>query len=163
MKKKKRKKYKYKYKYLCASIEDLEASGLSISGSNLSLSQPIFPQSVSSRLVKIQNISKLYPKSCPQLQTTCKTNIINITVKNLIGDSCILSRTDESDFSEFLDKVPFIPKNDTDNVTKLKSFCKLCSDGTPGIFSKRIVKSESYILVGGSDVYMSVCRKHFLE
>jgi len=50
-----------------------------------------------------------------------------------------------------------------DNVTKLKSFCKMCSDGTPGIFSKRIVKSDSYILVGGSDVYMSVCRKHFLE
>ena len=50
-----------------------------------------------------------------------------------------------------------------DNVTKLKSFCKMCSDGTPGIFSKRIVKSDSYILVGGSDTYMSVCRKHYLK
>ena len=50
-----------------------------------------------------------------------------------------------------------------DNVTKLKGFCKMCNDGTLSIFTKRLVESNSNILVGGSDMYMSVCRKHYLN
>jgi len=61
-------------------------------------------------------------------------------------------------FQSVIDLIPY-----ADKVVKLKGFCKLCSDGTPSIFSKRIIKSDYNILVGGSDLYVSVCRKHFLE
>jgi thymidine kinase len=50
-----------------------------------------------------------------------------------------------------------------DNLTKLKGFCKKCKDSTLGIFTKRLIDSDSNILVGGSDIYMCVCRKHYLE
>lgn len=61
-------------------------------------------------------------------------------------------------FKSVIDLIPH-----SDNITKLKSFCKKCSDGTPGIFSKRIVDSTSTILVGGEETYISVCRKCYLE
>ena len=59
-------------------------------------------------------------------------------------------------FPSILEIIPFC-----DTVTKLQGFCKMCSDGTPGIFTKRIVKNDSTILVGGSESYICVCRKHF--
>ena len=61
-------------------------------------------------------------------------------------------------FKSVINLIPY-----ADSITKLKGFCKICSDGTPSIFSKRIVSSDAYILVGGADAYSSVCRKHFLE
>jgi thymidine kinase len=50
------------------------------------------------------------------------------------------------------------PKADT--ITKLDALCIVCKDGTPAIFSKRIVNQESKILVGTSE-YIAVCRKHY--
>jgi thymidine kinase len=47
-----------------------------------------------------------------------------------------------------------------DTITKLNALCIVCRDGTPAIFSKRIVNNESKILVG-SDEYIAVCRKHY--
>ena len=61
-------------------------------------------------------------------------------------------------FKSVISLIPY-----ADNITKLTSFCKRCSNGTPGIFSKRIVNSDTHILVGGADTYMSVCRKCYLD
>jgi len=47
-----------------------------------------------------------------------------------------------------------------DTITKLNALCIKCKDGTPGIFSKRIVNDDNKILVG-SEEYMAVCRKHY--
>jgi thymidine kinase len=47
-----------------------------------------------------------------------------------------------------------------DTITKLNALCIECKDGTPGIFSKRIVNNDNTILVG-SDEYIAVCRKHY--
>ena len=44
-----------------------------------------------------------------------------------------------------------------DNVTKLKSMCSICHNGTPGIFSMRLTEEKSQILVG-VDNYVPVCR-----
>ena len=57
----------------------------------------------------------------------------------------------------FKSVVELIPH--ADNVTKLKGFCKYCSDGSPGIYTKRLVSSTSNILVGGDKMYVCVCRK----
>ena len=58
-------------------------------------------------------------------------------------------------FGEMLDLIPLC-----DKITKLHSLCGICKNGTPGIFSKRIVKEKTQTLVG-VDNYIPVCRKCF--
>jgi len=61
-------------------------------------------------------------------------------------------------FGEIIKLVPL-----ADKVSKITALCKFCRDGTPGIFTKRIVKNTSQVLIGGEDSYVAVCRKHYLE
>jgi thymidine kinase len=56
-------------------------------------------------------------------------------------------------FGQILDLIPLC-----DNVTKLKSLCTKCKNGTEAIFSQRIT-SELEQTVVGSDNYIPVCRK----
>jgi len=58
-------------------------------------------------------------------------------------------------FGEIIDCIPL-----ADSITKLTAMCMKCLDGTPGPFTKRIVKSDELELIGGNDMYMAVCRKH---
>lgn len=66
---------------------------------------------------------------------------------------------------------PFGEINDltshSETVIKLSSFCKLCKDNDNGIhvanFTKRIVKGDSQVLIGGSESYVPVCRSCFLK
>ena len=60
-------------------------------------------------------------------------------------------------FGEILKLVPL-----ANSVTKLTALCKQCGDGTPGLFTKRIVNKCEQILIGGEDMYQAVCRKHFI-
>ena len=59
-------------------------------------------------------------------------------------------------FGQILDLVPH-----GNIVEKLHGFCKDCSDGTAGIYSKRIVESGDQVLIGAVESYKCVCRKHF--
>ena len=62
-------------------------------------------------------------------------------------------------FGQILDLIPL-----ADTVTKIDALCSLCKDiPTPGIFTRRTVDEEAQILVGGSDKYEAVCRKHYLR
>lgn len=56
-----------------------------------------------------------------------------------------------------LDLVPY-----ADTVEILTAYCSVCQDETPARFSKRI-SSETQQKVIGSDNYIPVCRKHYLE
>ena len=58
-------------------------------------------------------------------------------------------------FGALLDLIPHC-----DKITKLNSLCGICKDGTPGIFSKRIVEEKTQTLVGVNN-YIPVCRKCF--
>lgn len=49
-----------------------------------------------------------------------------------------------------------------DQCYKLNSLCNICKDGTEAPFSFRLVNSEDKVLVGGSESYIPVCRKHFI-
>lgn len=60
-------------------------------------------------------------------------------------------------FGEILQLIPLC-----DSVEKLQSLCADCRDGTPGLFSHRIVHSTEQIQVGAEDTYEPLCRKHFL-
>jgi len=50
-----------------------------------------------------------------------------------------------------------------ENITKLKALCSKCEDGTFANFTKRIVKDDKLELIGTDDIYIPVCRKHYLE
>jgi thymidine kinase len=51
-------------------------------------------------------------------------------------------------------------------VTKLNAFCKICSDGTLGSFTKKIFNGnidDNEIIVGGDELFIPVCRHHYLN
>ena len=56
-----------------------------------------------------------------------------------------------------LDLIPY-----ADTVEILTAYCSVCKDETPARFSKRI-SNETEQKVIGSDNYIPVCRKHFLN
>lgn len=56
-------------------------------------------------------------------------------------------------FGKILDLVPLC-----DKITKLKSLCSLCKNGSSAIFSLRLTNEKEQTLIG-SDNYIPVCRK----
>ena len=58
-------------------------------------------------------------------------------------------------FGEILDLIPL-----ADCITKLHAFCKICKDGTHAHFTKRLVSNKDQKLIGSSNEYIPVCRKH---
>jgi len=48
-----------------------------------------------------------------------------------------------------------------DNIEFMQSLCIKCSDGTLGIYSKRISDNHDQVCVAGSSVYQAVCREHY--
>ena len=61
-------------------------------------------------------------------------------------------------FGELLSLIPLC-----DNVEKIKSLCAECRDGTPALFTHRLIASQEQIQVGAEDTYTPLCRKHFLQ
>ena len=60
----------------------------------------------------------------------------------------------------FINVLRLIPH--ADNVMKLSALCMDCKDGTAATFTKRLQSdNHEQIVIGGSDLYKSVCRFHF--
>lgn len=59
----------------------------------------------------------------------------------------------------FGDLVKLIPVCDT--VDKLQAYCTICNNGTFAPFTKKINNDNQLIDIGGSNKYISVCRKHY--
>jgi len=60
-------------------------------------------------------------------------------------------------FGYLLDLIPL-----ADKVIKKTALCKICKNGTRGIFTMRLSKEKKQIVVG-SDIYIPVCRRCFLK
>jgi thymidine kinase len=75
----------------------------------------------------------------------------DVIVVGLDGDA------DRKPFGQILELVPLC-----DKVTKLKAFCKICGDGTDALFTFCKKKKEEQVCVGGEDLYMPLCRRHYL-
>jgi thymidine kinase len=83
------------------------------------------------------------------LNDFCKTlanNNIDVIVSALDGSY------EQKMFDEIAKLIP-----NTEKVIKLSSICMSCKN-KEGHFTIRTIKSDEQILVGGSDIYMSVCR-----
>ena len=77
----------------------------------------------------------------------------NVIVIGLDGDS------DRKNFGQIHLLIPL-----SDDITKLKSLCSICKNGTSGIFSKKITHtSNEQIDVGSINKYISVCRSCYLK
>lgn len=74
----------------------------------------------------------------------------NVIISGLDGDF------QRNPIGEILDLIPYC-----DYYKKYTALCKLCNDGTPAIFSKRINGSSEQVLIGESDCYVAVCRYHY--
>jgi thymidine kinase len=71
----------------------------------------------------------------------------------------------DSDFQrkpigEIIDLIPY-----ADVCNKKTALCKICNDGTMALFSHRICneKNKEQILIGANDLYIPVCRRHYLD
>jgi thymidine kinase len=77
---------------------------------------------------------------------------VNIIVGGLDGDF------QRQPIGTILELIPH-----ADKCIKLNSLCNICKDGTEASFTFRLIKSLDKIFVGGSESYIPVCRKHYLE
>jgi thymidine kinase len=50
-----------------------------------------------------------------------------------------------------------------DEIIKLNAYCLICNDGSIASFSKRIINDPNQILIGKEDLYIPVCRFHFIN
>ena len=73
-----------------------------------------------------------------------------IIISGLDGDS------DRRPFGLILQCIPLC-----DEVVKLTAMDMVDKDGTPAIFTKRIVKKDGHVLVGATESYMAVSRKNY--
>ncbi|MBD36415.1 MAG: hypothetical protein CL512_06565 [Actinobacteria bacterium] len=62
--------------------------------------------------------------------------------------------SERREFGQILSLIPLC-----DSVTKLNAICVDCRDGTPGIFSYRIVENDEQKFIGGVESYKALCRK----
>lgn len=85
------------------------------------------------------------------------TKLVNVLNKNVH----IFGLNADSEMKPFGQILQLIAK--ADNVQLLKSLCCVCKDGTDGVFTRCRVKKGETILIGGANMYESVCRKHYLE
>lgn len=79
---------------------------------------------------------------------------INVVITGLDGDS------NRNKFGQILDLIPYCT-----SCIKINACCVKCMDGTPAPFSYRKKNNQpnEQILIGANDMYMSLCRKHYLE
>lgn len=80
----------------------------------------------------------------------CLTASKIIYVSGLDGDF------KQEPFGEILDLIPLC-----NTINRLHAFCKVCKNGTPAYFTKRLTESQTQKLIG-TDEYIPVCRKHLL-
>lgn len=74
----------------------------------------------------------------------------------LYSCTLILNVMGRRSFGSVLDIIPL-----ADSVTKLSARCELC--GKPAFFTLRKTQETQTELIGGADVYMPVCRQHYVS
>jgi thymidine kinase len=75
-----------------------------------------------------------------------------VIVVGLDGDS------DRKPFGQILDCIPL-----ADTVVKLNALCTRCANGTPALFSKRIIDQTGQVCIGGRKEYEPLCRWCYLR
>jgi thymidine kinase len=61
-------------------------------------------------------------------------------------------------FGDLLECIPL-----ADEVVQLKALCSVCNDGTDALFTFCKQNKAEQVCIGGAELYMPVCRKHYLQ
>jgi thymidine kinase len=61
-------------------------------------------------------------------------------------------------FGHILELIPL-----ADTINKTHAICMGCRNGTPAIFTKRLIESDDIKVIGGSESYMPVCRNCYMN
>lgn len=77
---------------------------------------------------------------------------INVIVSGLDGDY------KRNPIGKILYLIPY-----STSCLKLTSLCKICKNGEIAPFTKRTIKSDETILIGGTESYIPVCRNHYFS
>jgi thymidine kinase len=86
------------------------------------------------------------------VETLVDTYQKDVIVVGLDGD------TERKPFGQIISLVPMC-----DKITKLKAFCKICANGNEALFTYCKKEKHEQICVGGEDIYMPLCRIHYLS
>ncbi len=78
--------------------------------------------------------------------------------KKYIVASGLNGNSDRKPIGQVLDLIPH-----ANEIISLRALCCKCCDGTLGSFSKKIINNNNNILVGSTETYIAVCRKHYLN
>ena len=92
------------------------------------------------------NEGQFFNDLCEWTEMMVETNHKEIYICGLDGDF------NRNKFGQILDLIPLC-----DKVTKLKSLCSMCKNGTKALFSLRVTEEKEQVLIG-SDCYKPVCR-----
>ncbi len=110
-----------------------------------------------SRLVVIEE-AQFFPDLLEFVRRVVDTDKKHCVVVGLDGDA------ERRPFGQVLELVPYC-----DRVTKLTAMCKRCGDGTPALFTfaagaaAAAANAEGVPCVGTDDLYVPLCRKHYLS
>jgi thymidine kinase len=80
---------------------------------------------------------------------------IHIVIVGLDGTS------ERKPFGDLLRLIPH-----AEEVERLSAFCSKCRDGTVATYSKYVgdtIKKDKDVIVGASELYQPVCRRHYLD
>jgi thymidine kinase len=108
------------------------------------------------RLVVIEE-AQFFPDLLEFVRAVVDRDRKHCVVVGLDGDA------ERRPFGQVLDLVPHC-----DRVTKLTAMCKQCGDGTPALFTFAAASraaeanAEGVPCVGSDDLYVPLCRKHYL-
>jgi thymidine kinase len=122
-----------------------------------------------SRLWDHSNLEQSYDSICDKHMQLHTAEVILINEAQFFDDlyECVVSMLnankkvyisgldgdfERKKFGQILDLIPLC-----DKITKLKSLCSLCKNGTNGIFSLRLSKERQQTLIGSNN-YIPVCR-----
>ena len=95
--------------------------------------------------------AQFFPDLLEFIKQTERDNKI-IIIAGLDGDS------NRKPFGQILDCIPLC-----DEVTKLTAMDMILKDGTPAIFTKRLVDNSDQICVGAKNEYAAVSRMNYLS
>jgi len=96
--------------------------------------------------------AQFFPNLKEYVLTAIESDNKNVIITGLDGDYL------RKPFGQVLELIPY-----ADFCIKQKALCKICKDGTPGIFTLRTCDNNKQILVGSTNYYLPVCRKHYNE
>jgi thymidine kinase len=116
------------------------------------LSDPILKDNINRIKVVAIDEAQFFTDLVPFVKWCLYSKNLHVIISGLDGDF------QQNVFGEILQLIPH-----AETCIKLNALCVQCNDGTPAQFSTRLAPTMDQELVGGSESYHAVCRKHLLK